>query len=57
MKPDEPRSFVAAVEFVERIIHEHRHRMGTGKACDDCRSIAINIILGLRRREEGPHAE
>lgn len=52
LKEDEPRSFVAAVEFVEQIIHEYRHRLGTGSGCDDCRAIAISIVLGLRRRED-----
>lgn len=61
LKEDQqPRSFVAAVEFVQRIVHEHVH--GVGNRCDGrCRSLAINIILGLQRRDDvawvapGPH--
>lgn len=45
------RSFVAAVEFVQHVVHAHVH--GVGNRCDGrCRSLAINIILGLQRRDD-----
>lgn len=37
------------IETVAQLIHEQRHRLGSGKVCDGCRELARSIERVYRR--------